>query len=105
MGAVFGTRSKALQDYLARQLANLGGEAEDLSMVASRGAAVLADIAPKSALEGLLAVQMIATHELVLEFARRARRAEIMPHISAHASLMVKLERAFVAQVEALGAC
>ena len=102
LDSILGTCSKVLQDYLIAQLASIGGEGADRSAAVSRGVAVLADIAPKTALEGLLAVQMVATHELAIEFARRARRADVLPQVTAHANLAVKLERAFVAQVEAL---
>ena len=101
---ILGTGSEALQLYLLRQLATLGadGGEETLGEVLSRGAAVLGDIAPRTALEGLLAVQMIASHELAVEFAVRARRAETLPQLTAHANLSLKLARSFVAQIEAL---
>ncbi len=41
----------------------------------------------------MLAVQMVATHEVAMEFLRRARRAQYVPQLQSAGNLAVRLLR------------
>lgn len=63
---------------------------------------VVRDIAPRDAIERMLAVQMAATHVATIRSARRLAYAENIPQVQAHYTGFNKLARTFAAQVEAL---
>ncbi len=62
----------------------------------------LAEIAPQDGLEGLLASQMVACHNLSLYMMQKAVRAEYMNQLEIYLNQANKLMRTFTAQVEAL---
>jgi hypothetical protein len=64
--------------------------------------ATLHDIAPRDALEGLLAVQMTGVHEVAMRFLARGAGSQTRGEIDADINLAVKLMRTFTAQMEAL---
>lgn len=60
-------------------------------------------IAPRDALEALLAVQMVATHNLALDFLKRATNPNAHPElVSEQINRAAKLMRAYSAQIGAL---
>jgi hypothetical protein len=60
-------------------------------------------IAPRDPLEALLTVQMVATHNLALDFLRRATNPDAHPEmVSEQINRATKLMRAFSAQTAAL---
>jgi hypothetical protein len=63
--------------------------------------AALHGIAPRDALEGMLAVQLLAAHNNALAFLQRARRPG-QPGTVAYVNLATRLMRSFTAGVEAL---
>lgn len=63
---------------------------------------VVADLAPRDAVERMLAVQMAATHVATIRAARWMANADNLPQIEAHYTGFNKLARTFTAQVEAL---
>ena len=65
--------------------------------------AMMEEIGPRDGLEGMLAAQMIAIHNLALECARRAALPnQTLDSMSAEVSRVAKLTRTFTAQMEAL---
>jgi hypothetical protein len=65
--------------------------------------ALVAAIAPRDGIEAMLAVQMVNTHGLINEFHRRIRNSvETIPQQDSNGGLLVRLERTFLGQVEAL---
>jgi hypothetical protein len=58
---------------------------------------------PADEIEAMLAVEMIATHEMALDMLIRAKQADLTPTLQEYDSLAVKLLRTFTAQVEAFG--
>jgi hypothetical protein len=63
----------------------------------------LHDIAPKDALEGILAVQMVGVHQAAIEFLGRAMvRHTTLRATDANVNRANKLLRTFTAQLEAL---
>jgi len=65
--------------------------------------ATLHDIAPRDALEGLLAVQMVGVHETAMRFLNRAiHGSPTSAEVDVNTNLAVKLLRTFTAQMEAL---
>jgi len=60
------------------------------------------DIAPRDAVERMLAIQMAATHVATIRSARWLANAENIPQVQAHYTGYNKLARTFSTQVEAL---
>ncbi len=63
---------------------------------------VVRDLAPRDAVERMLAVQMAATHVATIRSARWLANTENIPQVQAHYTGFNKLARTFAAQVEAL---
>ena len=64
---------------------------------------LLLDIAPRDSLEGLLAVQMIATHNMAMEMAGRAMLdGQTVEGVEMNINRSTKLMRTFTAQLETL---
>jgi hypothetical protein len=64
---------------------------------------LLLDIGPQDALEGMLVVQMVATHNLAMEMARRALVADQTAEgVSSNVNRSTKLMNTFKGQVETL---
>jgi hypothetical protein len=67
------------------------------------GAAFLYEIKPEDPIEGMLAVQMLGTHNLATEFLRRAAlKEQSVEGISENVNRATKLLRTYAAQMEAL---
>ncbi|KAA0921018.1 hypothetical protein FLO80_02270 [Aquicoccus porphyridii] len=63
---------------------------------------IIRDMAPRDAIERMLAVQMAATHVATIRSSRWLAHAETIPQVQAHYTGFNKLARTFTAQVEAL---
>lgn len=63
---------------------------------------IIRDLAPRDAVERMLAVQMAATHVATVRSARWLGAAENLAQVEAHYTGFNKLARTFAAQVEAL---
>jgi hypothetical protein len=63
---------------------------------------VVRDLAPRDAIERMLAVQMAATHVATIRQGRRMALADQLPQFDSHERAYNKLARTFAAQVEAL---
>ncbi|ARE81883.1 hypothetical protein ROSMUCSMR3_00378 [Roseovarius mucosus] len=63
---------------------------------------IIRDLAPRDAVERMLAVQMAATHVATIRSARWLAHTEKIPQVQAHYTGFNKLARTFAAQVEAL---
>lgn len=63
---------------------------------------VIIDLAPRDAVERMLAVQMAATHVATIRSAGWLSRSENLPQAQTHSTAYAKLSRTFAAQVEAL---
>jgi hypothetical protein len=105
MKRTFGTEDTVLQNrFLDQSIMAVGDfvghEMESFDHVA----AALRGIKPKDALEGMLAVQMVAVHTLAMECMGRAAVKE-QPDLGVEVNLSraTKLMRTFASQTEALG--
>ena len=63
---------------------------------------LLSEIAPRDGIEGMLAAQMVATHEMAMIMARRAVASETVDIIESAVNLTAKLNRSFTTQMDAL---
>jgi len=63
---------------------------------------IINDLAPRDAVERMLAVQMAATHVATIRAGRRMAHSKTIPQIQAHYTGFNKLARTFAAQVETL---
>ena len=101
----FGTEEEALQDRFLSQAASAvsdfaGRELKSFDYVA----AAVRGTRPKDALEGMLAVQMVAVHTLAMEcMARAASREQLDLGVEVNINRATKLMRTFASQTEALG--
>lgn len=101
----FGTGS---YDFAQQQLGRLlaivrskHGEVPDETQANSCIAAVAA-VEPQNEVEGMLAVQMAATHEVAMEMLSRAKVASSTDHLERYGTLATKLLRTYTTQIEAL---
>ena len=101
----FGTTSEA---FARHKICRVGGIMRDkgapLPTQDEMNAALAAidGMRPADEIEAMLAVQMVATHEVAMDMLARAKRADRMPILQECGSLAVKLLRTYTAQVEAL---
>lgn len=105
----FGTNSDFFMLRQIHELENMAtrlGEEGDRSAAAINSAlAMVASIAPTDEIEAALAVQMAGTHALSCEMAARAMRNENIDRMNVYLNVATKLQRTFLAQIEALPAC
>lgn len=98
------TDDPELPGLLALQAANttlpFGAEAEKFNTKFSK--AVTRSIGPRDGLEGLLALQMVATHNLAMHYLNRAAQNQTVPGIELFTNSANRLLRTFAKQVEAL---
>ncbi len=64
--------------------------------------AVLNGVRPRDEVEAMLASQMAVTHALAMDLLGRVKQSPTVPYMETCANLATKLQRTFVAQVEAL---
>ncbi len=64
--------------------------------------AVVHGIQPRDELEAMLASQMAVTHALAMDMLGRTKQSPTVPYMQICAGIATKLQRTFVAQVEAL---
>ncbi len=64
--------------------------------------AVLNGARPRDEIEAMLASQMAVTHALAMDMLGRVKQSPTVPYMETCANLATKLQRTFVAQVEAL---
>jgi hypothetical protein len=77
-------------------------EGSDAVQQCNSAAALLSGIAPRNEIEGLLAVQMLAAHNLSLSMARRAIKTDRVDFMQRYGALSAKLMNVFTRQLEAL---
>ena len=102
LAQAFGTADPDLQGNLLNQVTSCYWKRSDEQAV-NTSLAALCSIAPRDAVEGLLAVQMVAVHNVAMEHLRRTMISDQTPcGIEAGVNRATKLLRTFAAEVEAL---
>lgn len=95
-----------LQDiYIAQHLINqiVGAITYEDEVKANGAMYMYRDIAPEGGVESLLAAQMVSTHNLAMEFSKRAMLSEQPPDaVNSNVNRVVKLMRIFIEQTDAL---
>ena len=92
---------RALLEQIVQTIPN--GGSRDLTLPVNHALATLHDIAPKDALEGLLAVQMFGVHQAAMAFLARAGfDGKNHVNVDANVNRANKLLRTFTMQMEAL---
>ena len=102
---IFGSESPAVNKGLLLQCFVGLSQVEILDGGEDRRAfmpAIVRDIAPRDAIERLLAVQMATTHVALIRQGKRMANADQLPQFEANERAYNKLARTFAAQVEAL---
>ena len=107
LGEIFGTDDlHQANDLLSHCLKVLkGSEAGDSTDTEDERhfmVSVVKDLAPRDAVERMLAVQMAATHVAMIRAGRSMATCDLLAQLEAHSSNYNKLGRTFTAQVEAL---
>jgi flagellum-specific peptidoglycan hydrolase FlgJ len=64
--------------------------------------AVVDGVRPDNEIEAMLAMQMFAAHDSAMDMMNRAKQADTMEALQNYASIATKMQRTFVAQLEAL---
>jgi hypothetical protein len=99
----FGTSDGDLSAELLLQVIRALPQAEVHDPQGNYALAALHGISPRDTLEGMLATQMVAAHNLAMEFLRRAAlKAQPDAGVDLNVNLATKLQRTFLAQMEAL---
>jgi hypothetical protein len=105
VGASFGTDDREFQTYCIAQLMAILPEAahgDDFTLPINSAVEMLSAIAPRDAMEAMLAVQMVATNHLALLSTRRAVHSPTIEARQMNGNLATKFSRTFTAQIEAL---
>jgi len=101
----FGTTSEAFARHEIGRVGSImreNGAALPTQNEMNAALAAIDGMRPADEIEAMLAVQMVATHEVAMDMLARAKRADRMPILQESGSLAVKLLRTYTAQVEAL---
>lgn len=75
---------------------------EERTMAVNAMLAVVTGVQPQNEVEGVLAVQMAATHHLAMALLERTRQAQQISVLESNGNMAMKLLRTFTAQTEAL---
>ena len=97
-----GTSSNLLAGSIVNQAISTFSRYDPEKNNASLAVAALREIAPKDSFEGMLAAQMLGTHNLAMACLGRAANGEHVDTIARNVELATKLTRTFTAQMEAL---
>jgi len=101
--AMFGVDSEAVFTTLLRQTIDTLPATEDKDTAANYVIAMLLDLHPQDAMEGMLITQMIAVHSQAMEWSRRAVIPEQTEKgVEMNVARATRLMRTFTSQVEAL---
>lgn len=103
---MFGTVNTGFAYALQVQLIN-AGQAPKQGVAAcekalNEGVAFVAGVMPEDEAQAALAAQMWTTHSAAMDLAGKMARADMRDAFSDYGNLMVKMQRTFVAQAEAL---
>lgn len=100
VGIADATLAYTMLDQVTRSIAPYTGETAADRM--NRALAAMTGLDPKDPLEGMLAGQMVAAHNLAMTFASRATSSGDPSGISLNVDRATKMMRTFTAQIEAL---
>ncbi len=102
--STFGITDRACAQTLLSQVTTANPELTATNGIglANKSCVLLAEIGPRTGLEGMLAVQMVAVHNLAMRMLGRAAHAESKDAAHAAINSATKLNRTFIAQMEAL---
>ena len=99
----FGTADGHLMGELFAQVTRALPNVEPHDPQGNHALAALHGIGPQDTLEGMLSAQMVAGHNLIMEFMARARMKEQSPEgVERYMNLATKQQRTYVVQMEAL---
>ena len=107
----FGTPDNELQVFLLNQVvqtfrgfvSSKGFDYSKMAELANNAMAILQGISPQDEIEGMLAVQMIAVHNMAMETMKRAMiTGQTFAGTEANVNQATKMLRTFTAQMEAL---
>jgi hypothetical protein len=103
IGKAFATTDMVFVNGLTTQVVNVASHGRQPDEKATAYVlAMMRGIGPRDPVEALLAAQMAATHNAVMTFARRLAHVETIPQQDSAERALSKLQRTFVAQMEAL---
>ncbi|MGE3993579.1 hypothetical protein [Pseudorhodoplanes sp.] len=93
---------RAITHLLSQAAFAVEGHDRDAVELCNVAGALLAGIQPRNEMEGMLAVQMFAAHNLALSMARRALNTNRLDCVATYGSLSAKLMNVYTRQLEAL---
>ena len=105
LAKALGTADGETTGLLMTQLINAlpGVTEEDLLLKINQALPLLAAIAPRDELEGMLAIQMVSIHTMSMEMMRRSMlSSQPFNGVDSGVNRVAKLTRTFIAQIEAL---
>lgn len=100
--SAFGTANPNFFDGILQGVLNACGSKLLTIREANFVAAAMAEIGPQDGIEAMLASQMLATHTVAMDAARRMHMADTLPKRDHYEKTFTKATRTFAAQVETL---
>ena len=98
----FGTTNPTFFDGILQSVVDACGSKVPTSPEANFVAAAMAEIGPQDGIEAMLASQMLATHTVAMDAARRMHIADTLPKRDHYEKTFTKATRTFATQVETL---
>lgn len=103
LSEALGTADMHFVQNFMNQLANVASKGHTPDSAAMNYVlSIVKGIEPRDQTEALLGLQMAATHNMAMVFARRLAHAETVPGQESAANILTKLTRTFATQMEAL---
>lgn len=102
LSGVFGSSSLGFADALLSHCGNVSGGKLTMADDKNHAVAIVAEIAPQDGIEAMLATQMAAVHIATMRHSRLMAGTETIAQLDVHEKVFNKLNRTFVAQMEAL---
>jgi hypothetical protein len=105
LGDTFGTKSddftrvqlNAIMSTVSKELS-----AKEQALMTNSMLAAIAAVQPRDETEGMLAMQMAATHSLAMSLLRQTGRSETIRQLDSNGNMAVKMLRTYTAQLETL---
>lgn len=102
LSTLFGGSSEVFVNGMLYHCINVSGRSEDNVNDKTYAVGIVAEIAPKDAIEGMLATQMAAIHIATMRHSRMMAGSETIQQLELHERVLNKLARTFTTQMEAL---
>lgn len=99
---IFGGQTEDFGEAMLYHCINVSGRSKKLDQDKAYAVAIVNEIGPQNAIEGMLATQMAAIHIATMRHSRLMAGAESLQQLEVHERVLNKLARTYATQMEAL---